>query len=366
MKIKNAEIFKIRLPLISPFRTGFGEIKERILVWLKLNDETGLTGYGESANLEEPIYETEYNDATILLLKKILVPRLIGKNIESIDQLIKTFTDIKGNNFAKAALDAAFWHIEMQKKNKPLWQLWGGVKLKIPVAISIGLDVDLQSSIKKVFSYIEKYSPKRAKIKIKPGIDIKLIAAIRKKYPKLPIMVDANASYTLKDVEIFKKLDQFNLIMIEQPLSFDDLVDHSLLQKEIKTPICLDESIKSLHDAEQAVRIGACKIINIKPQRVGGYWQAKKIARFCQKHNIPVWCGGMIESGWGQLFNSSIATLPNFKYENDICLTKWYLKDDILESPIAETNGHINVANLSFNINFKKLNKFKKEIIKIT
>jgi len=365
MKIKKAEILKLQIPLSNPFRVSFGTITKREIIFLKLYDQSGLIGYGESANLSLPIYEPEFNDSMILLLKNYLIPNILNKNISSINSLEKTYNSIRGNNFAKTALESGFWHLQSLKTNKSLRQLWGGKKTKIPVAISIGLGTNLKNSINRVIKYIETYQPKRAKLKIKPGIDVKLVSAIRKKYPNLPIFVDANSAYTLKDINIFKKLDKLNLLMIEQPLRFDDLIDHSILQKKIKTPICLDESINSYHSAKQAIQLKACKIINIKPQRVGGYWQAKKISQLATKYKIPVWCGGMIESGWGQLLNCNIATLKNFKYENDICLSKWYLADDILEKPIPEKNGVINIneANKLFKINQKKLKKYTIEKI---
>jgi len=368
MEIKKGEIYKIRLPLISPFRTGFGTLFDREIILVKLFDKRGLIGIGESANLAIPFYEQEFNDSMITLLKNYLIPLVINKKITNIKDFEKLINNIRGNNFAKTAIESAFWHIQSQLTGKPLRKLWGGVRKKIPVAISIGLGKNLQESIKKVKNAIETHKPKRAKIKIKPGIDIELIKAIRLDYPKLPIMVDANASYNLKDIKVMQKLDQFNLVMIEQPLAYNDLFDHSLLQKQIKTPICLDESIASYHLAEQAIKIKACQIINIKPQRVGGYWQAKLIANLAQRNKIPVWCGGMIESGWGQLFNCHIATLPNFKYENDICLTKWYLADDILEKPIEENNGWIDMPQIDnlFKIDEKKLKRYTKEKIVIS
>lgn len=360
MEIKKGEIFKIKLPLIVPFRTGFGTLINREIVFVKLYDKKGVIGIGESANLELPLYEPEFNDSMIALLKKYLIPLIMNKKIDSISDLEKLVSSIRGNNFAKTAIESAFWHIQSQLIGRPLRKLWGGARSKIPVAVSIGLGKNLNESIKKVKKTIDQLRPKRAKIKIKPGIDIELIKTIRLDYPKLPIMVDANASYALKDIKVMQKLDKFNLVMIEQPLAYNDLFDHSLLQKKIKTPICLDESISCLHQAEQAIKIKACKIINIKPQRVGGYWQAKLIAKLAKKNQIPVWCGGMIESGWGQLFNCHIATLPNFNYENDICLTKWYLAEDILERPIDEQNGFINVASTDkqFVINEKKFKKY--------
>lgn len=360
MNIKKAEIYKIRLPLKSPFTTGFGTLTDREIVFVYLYDNNGLVGIGESANLALPLYESEYNDSMVILLKNYLIPQILNKKIEGIDDLQNIFHPIRGNNFAKTTIEAAYWHLESQKIHKPLRTLWGGTKKRIPAAISIGLGKNTNESISKITNYIEVYNPKRVKIKIKPGIDIKLIRSIRSKYPDLSIMVDANSSYTLKDLKIFQRLDQYDLTMIEQPLSYNDIVDHSLLQKSLKTPICLDESITDYHVAEQAIKIKACRIVNIKPQRVGGYWQAKLISELCKKNSIPVWCGGMIEAGWGQLFNCHIATLPNFTYENDICLKKWYLMDDILEYDIEEKDGIIDVSKTDslFKINTKKFKKY--------
>lgn len=360
MKIEKAEIYKIVIPLKSPFRTGFGEITDRQIVFLKLFDQSGLVGIGSSANMDIPLYEPDFTSGTIKLLQEVMLPLIIRNRIDSIKDLEGSYSMIRGNNMAKVAIESAYWHLESQKQNKPLYELWGGTKTKIPVAISIGFENSVEACIEKTKRYIEENKPDRVKLKVKPGIDTEYISRIRELYPDLKIMVDANSSYSLADLKILKELDKLDLLMIEQPLAYNDLVDHSILQKKLKTPICLDESVKGYHDAEQAIKISACKIINIKPQRVGGYWQAKRISELCAKHDIPVWCGGMIESGWGQLFNCHIATLPNFKYENDICLTKWYLADDILEEEIQEEDGVVDVTktNTLFHIDENKFKKY--------
>ena len=366
MHITKAEVYKIYLPLKEPFRISVTSMTHRKIVLIKLFDKNGLIGVGESANFDFPFYEPDFNDGTIHLLKTYLIPAILNKRIDTIEELEAVYALMRGNNFTKTVIESAFWHLKSQETGKPLRKLWGGTKTKIPAAISIGLGVDLKDTIQRVLRYIKTYSPERAKVKIKPGIDVKLIAAIRNSHPDLPLFVDANSSYTLKDTPIFKELDEMDLLMIEQPLAYNDIVDHSILQKQIKTPICLDESISNYHIAEQAIKIGACKIINIKPQRVGGYWQAKLVSELAAQNNIPVWCGGMIESGWGQLLNCHIATLPNFKYANDICLTKWYFADDILQKEIPEKNGIIDVAKTDtlFKIDEAKLNKYS--VAKIT
>jgi len=298
MHITKAEVYKIYLPLKEPFRISVTSMTHREIVLIKLFDKNGLIGVGESANFDFPFYEPDFNDGTIHLLKTYLIPAILNKRIDTIEELEAVYALMRGNNFTKTVIESAFWHLKSQETGKPLRKLWGGTKTKIPAAISIGLGVDLKDTIQRVLRYIKTYSPERAKVKIKPGIDVKLIAAIRNSHPDLPLFVDANSSYTLKDTPIFKELDEMDLLMIEQPLAYNDIVDHSILQKQIKTPICLDESISNYHIAEQAIKIGACKIINIKPQRVGGYWQAKLVSELAAQNNIPVWCGGMIESGW--------------------------------------------------------------------
>lgn len=362
MLIEKAEIYKIKLPLKKPFRTGFGEIKDRELVFVKLWDKiSGLTGLGEAANLELPIYEPEFNDGSILLLKNYLLPNLIGKSFCSIEDLELFYSNIRGNNFAKVGIEAAYWHLASQISKKTLRNLWGGTKKDIPVGISIGLGVNLKDSILRATNYIKEFKPERAKIKIKPGIDVRLVEAVKNKFPTLPLTVDANASFNPRNEKIFLALDRYGLVMIEQPYAYNDLVDHSKLQRKLKTPICLDESINSLAVAEQAIKLSSCKIINIKPQRIGGYWRAKRLSQLSEKNHIGVWCGGMIESGWGQLFNSHIASLPNFSYENDICLTKWYLADDILEKEIPEDGGYIDLKKTDslFTINQAKFHKYQ-------
>lgn len=357
MLIEKAEILKIKLDLKAPFRTSFGVLSQREIILLKLYDKSGIIGLGESANLEIPIYEPEFNNGTIALLEQYLLPGLLHKNIANIAELESFYSHIRGNNFAKVAIESAFWHIEMQKTGRPLYELWGGTQTGVPAAISIGLAGDLETSLAKVISYVNQYSPKRIKVKIMPGMDVDYIRGIRRRFPHLAIMVDANAAYSLNDLELFKALDELNLLMIEQPLSYNDIVDHASLQSRLRTPICLDESITSYELMKQALALKSCQVVNIKPQRVGGYWQAKLISELCGLHNVPVWCGGMIESGWGQLFNVNLATLPNFKYENDICLSEWYLQTDILLKPIPIQAGLIKITDLEdlFTIDEDKL-----------
>lgn len=361
MTIAHASVFIVTLPLISPFRTGFGELTERELVFVKLTDSDGVVGYGESANLAVPIYEPEWNGSMVLLLTRHILPALIGADIPSVDALTSRLSVIRGNNFAKAAVEAAYWHLVSQRNTKPLRELWGGTKQVIPAAISIGLGTTEEESVAKAKDAIDRYSPVRAKLKIRPGIDVGYIERIRNTYPNLPIMVDANASYTPNNVGVMRALDRLGLVMIEQPYAYNDLADHASLARSIQTPVCLDESITSYHTAEEAIALGACSIFNIKPQRVGGYGEAARISRLAGAHGASAWCGGMIESGWGQIFNCNIATLPDFTFENDICLTKWYLADDIIAGAIPERHGVIDVAETDRLLSFdqEKLTRYR-------
>ena len=364
MYIKKAEIFTISIPLIDSFRTSFMELNKRTVLVLKLYDKSGLIGIGESPGLDIPIYTSDFHYGTILLLRDYLIPSLLNKEINTIDDLLRSYSHIIGNNYAKIALEASFWHLKSQQNNIPLYKLWGGNKEKIAATISIGFNGDIKGTVEKVKKYVDRFKLNKLKVKIKPGIDIEFVEKLRELFPDFSIRIDANGAYTLKDLDMFKQLDTLGLTMIEQPLMNGDLVDHSILQKKLKTPICLDESIHTIHDAEQAAKIKACRIVNIKPARVGGFWESKKIAEYCASQGISVWCGGLLETGWGQLFNCSIATLPNFRHDNDICLTKWYLKDDIIQDEIKEKNGHINIEDVH-RIYQKQLdeNKFEKYIV---
>ncbi len=359
MKIIKAEILTLSIPMIEPFMTGFGVFDQRDIILLKLYDQDGRIGIGESANFNVPIYMPDFNSGTISLLREHLVPLILKNKINEYLDIENILNTVVGNNIAKSLIDMAYWHLKSQIENKTLSELWGGKQEKIKAAISIGMEKDLNLNIQKIIKIVSDHNPLRIKIKIKPGLDVNLISAVRKEFPDLKIQVDANASFKANDMDILEKLDQYNLTMIEQPFEALDLLSHAKLQSRIKTPVCLDESAENFLMTKQAIELKACKIVNIKPARVGGFYQAKKISDLCEQNNIPVWCGGMIESGWGQYFNCHIATLNNFKFVNDICLTKWYLKDDIINKPINESNGVINISDLAdIQIDDEKVNYY--------
>lgn len=360
MIFKKFEIHHLRPVLKKPFETSFGRFQEKDTVLVKAFTSNGLIGIGESPALPFPYYSYECTDTVITVLTKFILPPLIGKEINTIDELEQSYGKIKGHYMAKTGLEAAFWHLKAQEKNKPLWQLWGGVRQEVEVGISIGLEETPDRVLAKVEKALEK-GYRRIKIKIKPGMDIQIAEAVRKKYPQISLMFDANSAYSLTNISLFKELDHYNLLMIEQPLAHDDIIDHAKLQKQIKTAICLDESILTIEDARKAIELGACKIINIKPPRVGGFYRAKKIAEFCESQGVPVWCGGMLETGWGKIFNLHLSTLQNFSLPGDNSGTGEYYQEDIVEPEIKlNPNSLIEIPQdgIGYRINhnlFKKL-----------
>jgi O-succinylbenzoate synthase len=267
---------------------------------------------------------------------------MIGKEVASTQKSMKETDWIKGHPMAKAAVEMALLDLEAKTQNKPLRSIIGGTKQKVEVGVSVGLQPNDEELTKKVGDFIEKgYS--RIKLKIKPGRDVRMVGNIRDLYPDTRITVDANSAYTLQDMDILKELDQFDLMMIEQPLAYDDYLDHSRLQQELQTPICLDESIRSVRDAKLALELGSCQIINIKPGRVGGIASSKAIHDICLEANIPVWCGGMLESGVGRAHNVALACLPGFVLPGDISESQRYWAEDIVDPEFTIKDGHVQV-----------------------
>lgn len=368
MKIIKAKIYLVNLPMKFTFTTGFGSISSRDAVIVKLEADSGKVGYGEAAALSAPIYNAETSQTCIHVLRDFLLPRLIGREIE-IEEYVNEICFLRGNRLAKHGAECALWGIKSQEDKKPLSRLIGGIKNEIPVGESIGI----QKSVPDTLKIIEKKLAEgyqRIKIKIKPGWDIKLVKEIRKEYPKISLMVDANSSYTLKDIGVFKELDQYNLLMIEQPLADDDIIDHAKIQSRLKTPICLDESIDSAEDARKAIEIGACRIINVKPGRVGGIIESLKINELAKKYKIPLWCGGMIETAVGKLYNLAVASLSEFSLPADMSPTKEFFNEDIAgPSVLIKKNGTIDVPEIigpGFDIIENNLKKFTISSIEVT
>lgn len=332
MKIDRIELREIRLPLVTPFETSFGRTYERNIILLKVFSE-GLHGWGECTVGEKPFYNHESTEICWTLIRDFAGPMVLGKEIQSPEDVPALTRQIRGNKMGRAAVECAIWDLEARRQGVPLWQLLGGTQETINCGVSLGLEDSDAAMLAKVEKEVAA-GYQRIKIKIKPGRDVEMIRALRKEYPNIVMSVDANSAYTLADTELLKQLDEFNLLMIEQPLSYDDIIDHAALQPQLKTDICLDESILSVDDARKALQLGACRIINVKLGRVSGHTEARKIQAYCHERNIPVWCGGMLESGIGRAHNIHMSTLPGFTLPGDVSASKRYWAEDIIIPPV--------------------------------
>src|SRR5262249_7747879 len=271
------------------------------------------------------------------VLRDFVIPRAIGKEIENATGFGLLVRGIRGHNMAKAGLETALWDLEAKLRTVSLWKFLGGTRKHIDCGVSIGIQTSIDALLQKIDAEL-KSGYRRIKIKIKPGWDVEVVRQVRSAFPKILLMVDANSAYTLADVDLFKKMEMYNVMMFEQPLHYEDIIDHAELQRQIKTPICLDESIHSADDARKAIKIGACKIINIKLGRVGGYAEARAIHDVCRDNGIPVWCGGMLESGVGRLHNIALSSLENFSLPGDVSASARYWHEDIVHPPITVSN----------------------------
>ncbi|MGV3463926.1 MAG: o-succinylbenzoate synthase [Heyndrickxia sp.] len=340
MKIREACLYIIKMPLKSPFSTSLSKVTEREAIIIEIRDEDGTIGLGEAVAFSSPWYTEETVKTTYHMLKDFLFPSILDLPIQHPSEVSKHFDAIRGNQMAKASIETAFWDLYAKQQKKPLWELIGGVRENVPAGVVVGTQDPIEA-IENISMYLQE-SYKRVKVKIKPGHDYHLLKEIRKHYPNLDLMVDANSAYTLKDVPVLQSLDEFNLLMIEQPLGIDDIVEHSILQEKIKTPICLDESIVSLHDAKSAMYLKSCGVINIKIGRVGGLWNAMQMHDICVANNINVWCGGMIEFGISKAHNIALATKSGFTIPGDISSSSRYWEQDIITPEIKVQNGEIN------------------------
>ncbi|MBV8069575.1 MAG: o-succinylbenzoate synthase [Acidobacteriaceae bacterium] len=336
---------QIRMPLVHPFETSFGRTQQRdiVLVEAVAGD---ISGYGEVTAGENPFYNEEWTGSVWPLLIDYVVPRILDHKFESPLDIAPRTKYIRGHLMARGGVETAVWDLYARLHNEPLWTtIGGGARQEIPCGVSIGIQDSIDVLIEKIAHELSA-GYQRIKIKIKPGWDIDVVREVRRNFPAIKLMVDANSAYTLNDVDHLRKLDDFYLMMIEQPLAYDDILDHAVLQAAIQTPVCLDECIRSARHAEQAIRVKACQIINIKLGRVGGFAEAKRIHDVCQQNGIPVWCGGMLESGIGRAHNVALATLPDFVLPGDISASKRYWERDIIHPAVEITrNGAVNVPN---------------------
>jgi O-succinylbenzoate synthase len=335
LQLERIELREIELPLKWPFETSFGRITRRRILIVRVFDKDGASGYGECVAAENPFYNHETIDTAWLITAKYVAPILAATRIENAAQVSYALGPIRGNRMAKAGVEAAIWDLEAKIAQAPLWQHIKGTQDEITCGVSIGLQSSIEALLDKVSREVES-GYQRIKIKIKPGKDVQLVEAIRKQFPAITLSVDANSAYRIEtDTALLKRLDNYNLLMIEQPLAPGDLVDHSKLQRELRTPICLDESIVCLTNARHAHELRACGIINIKLGRVGGYSEAKAIQSFAQEHDMPVWCGGMLEAGIGRAHNIALSTLPGFTLPGDVSASERYWEEDIIDPPVT-------------------------------
>jgi O-succinylbenzoate synthase len=360
MKLEQITLHHLSMPLISPFETSFGRTTDRECILLEVRSE-GLTGWGECVADRDPGYAYETSGTSWHILRDFLIPAVFGQDIADAHELQSIMSQVKGHQMAKAGLEMALWDLLGKRTGYSLHELLGGVRDQVEVGVSVGL----QDSPEKLVEVVETYlrtGYRRVKIKIKPGRDVGEAQAVRKAYPDLRLQVDANSAYTLETAAGLLPLDDLGLLLIEQPLAEDDLWDHRALQTHFDTPLCLDESIISPRHARQALEMSACRIINIKPGRVGGISQGIAIHDLCESQNIPVWCGGMLETGVGRAGNLALASLPNFSLPGDISATdRYYLEDITNERFSLNADSTINVPTgpgLGVTLNRQTLERF--------
>ena len=336
MKIETITLRELEMPLVQFFETSFGRTYTRRILLLSVHAD-GITGWGECVAGENPYYSSEWIDSAWATIKAYLAPAVLGKTIPTAHECVSLMAKVRGHRMAKAAVENAIWDAEAEQKRQPLWTLLGGTLREIPCGVSIGIQDSVEQLLDKI--QIELAAGyRRIKVKVKPGWDLNVLERIRSRWPDIVLSCDANSAYTLDQVEHLRRFDQFNLLMIEQPLWDDDIYNHSRLQPQLRTAICLDEAIHHARDAAQAVESGACRIVNVKVGRVGGFTEGKKVHDVCAAKNVPVWCGGMLESGVGRAHNIALSTLHNFRLPGDVSASKRYWKEDIIDPEVRVTS----------------------------
>ena len=361
MKISHIELYHLRMPLIHHFQTSFSKVTYHETLIVRIAGPDGFEGYGEVPASAAPYYSYETVQTAWYIIKDFLAPIISNSQTCNMKPATFNFRKVRGHPMAKAGLEMALLDLRSRMERKPLYKLYGGTRRFITAGISLGIEKTPDALLKRIDNSIRK-GYRRIKIKIQPSWDVNIVRAVRKAWPKLDLWVDANGAYTLNDYKIIKALDKFNLTMIEQPLSYDDLIDHSKLQSMLKTRLCLDESIKTLSDTRIAVKLKSCGVVNIKQARVGGPGNAITIHNFLLKQNIPVWCGGLLETGIGRLHNIALASLPGFTLPADLSESRRYYAQDIIDPPVVlEKGGLIKVPQnigLGTQVVKSRLNKY--------
>ncbi|HEX3183516.1 MAG TPA: o-succinylbenzoate synthase [Pyrinomonadaceae bacterium] len=356
--IQSIELREIRLPLVHFFETSFGRTTERRIILARVTDTDGAEGWGECTAGEGPFYSDEWTETCWATLHEFLAPMVLGKTFETAANVFAAMRPVRGHRMAKATIENACWDLEAKKLGVPLWRHLGGTRNEISCGVSIGIQNTPEILLEKIRKEVDA-GYQRIKIKIKPGWDLKVVERVRKEFPEIRLMGDANSAYTLADVPLFQELDRFNLMMLEQPLAHNDIFDHARLQLQIRTPICLDESIRSADIAVHAIGLSSCKIINVKLGRVGGHSEAKRLERVAREREIPVWCGGMLESGIGRAHNIAMSTLAGFTLPGDVSASARYWEEDVIEPAVTVSpRGTITPSDepgIGFKVNLPRL-----------
>jgi o-succinylbenzoate synthase len=346
MKIESIALREIHMRLKSPFETSFGIVQNRRILLVETVTD-GVSGWGEVTAGETPGYNPETTETAWHVLSDFIAPSLIGKRILSASEFPALMAHIRGHEMAKSGVENALWDAEAQLKGVPLSKLLGGTLQEIACGVSLGIRENPRSLVKKVEEELHS-GYQRIKLKIKPDKDVEFVAAVRNEFPCIRLSVDANSAYRLEDAAHLRKLDEFKLLMMEQPLNWDDIHAHAKLQAQIQTPICLDECINNARHALTAIELRACQIINVKLGRVGGHTEARRVQKVCREHSVPVWCGGMLESGIGRAHNIAMSTLAGFTLAGDVSASKRYWDEDIIEPEVEVTSkGTIHVPKAS-------------------
>ena len=334
MRIERLELRLVKLPLVHFFETSFGRVHDKEFILVRA-DGDGVSGFGECVADRDPFYSSETNDAAWHIIAGFVAPRVLGVEFAHPRDVYPALKAVRGHQMAKAAVEMAAWDLYARQRGEPLCRVLGGVRDRIESGVSIGIQDSLPQLLEKVETELAA-GYRRIKIKIKPGWDIAAVDAIRERFGPIPLMVDANAAYTIDEslVSRLERLDAYDLMMIEQPLDYDDILDHAALARRLRTRICLDESIKSVHAAREALSLEACRIVNVKPGRVGGFAESIRLHDLCAEHGVPVWHGGMLESGIGRAANIHLSTLPNFTLPGDVAASRRYFQPDLIDPPI--------------------------------
>jgi O-succinylbenzoate synthase len=344
-RLQSIALFLVRLPLVRPFTTSSHTKDHLDHILIRVRDQDGAEGWGECASPSDPYYCSETSETSWHILRDFLVPGLLGVSWHDPDEAARTWAKVRGNNFAKAGLEMACWDLWCRVRTTPLASALGGTRREILSGVSLGIEPTVESILEQVARYLDQ-GYRRIKMKIGPGRDLAYLRAVRQRWPDVPLMADANSAYSLENAEhvaALLALDDLDLTMIEQPLADDDIVDHAQLQSRLRTPICLDESIHSVHDARKALDLGSCRVINIKVSRLGGLGEARRVHDLCASRGIPVWCGGMHEFGIGRAANVAICSLPGFTLPGDVSGSDKYYREDVVDPPIHAHAGAIDV-----------------------